>query len=311
MPPEDPSSRRMTWWPPWARGPSPAPAWTYTSSSPKWRRGWPASTTPWWSLISVQPPAAVAPGCPCWQPGTSWPCCRAGSRNLALILKSTPRIYCSSDQQANQIHHVGAGGPGLEQLAQLIEEVIRIVIQKVLNRINPLLQGLFTGVPIGKGPGGIGRPIGAIRAGTEKGDSRPDLQGNGCGQGQFLIPAAFSRAPDRHGGFPSGQDTGRRGDGIASHGHLFTNTHQGKRDFPGLSLNEGREDQRLVSKRPGLGGCGEKGGAIAPHHQVLNFCKHDVAGFGRVLDQTLRPFIKQVEHRLRQALGQSVTLHNF
>ena len=43
-----------------------------------------------------------------------WPCFRARSRNLALILKSTPRIYCSADQQANQIHHVGSGRAGFE-----------------------------------------------------------------------------------------------------------------------------------------------------------------------------------------------------
>ena len=68
-------------------------------------------------------------------------------------------IYLFIDYHAKHVHYVRSGGAGDEKISYGFEKIIGIVSRKVIERIEAFAPGVQAGVAIGKGAGGIGRPI--------------------------------------------------------------------------------------------------------------------------------------------------------
>jgi hypothetical protein len=93
--------------------------------------------------------------------------------------------------------------------------------------------------PVGKGPGGIGRPIGAVGACAEHGRPLPSCDLHTARKGELLISPPLSFTPDGHGGFTAGDDAGRRGKGFARADDLFQDGPVDLGHFPGLPFDKG------------------------------------------------------------------------
>src|ERR1035438_7122993 len=101
-----------------------------------------------------------------------------------------------SYQNQVDVHDVGVGGTGDDEIAERLEVVVGIVAVEAAAGVG----GAGEGLAIGDGAGGIGGAVGAVGAGAEDDDAGEagDLQGGG--EGELLVTATEAIALDGDGG---------------------------------------------------------------------------------------------------------------
>src|SRR6185369_5648085 len=166
------------------------------------------------------------------------------------------------------------------------------------------------GMAVGDGAGGIGRAIGAIRAGAEDDHAveTSDLQGSG--EDELLVAAAESIALDGDRGFASGDDAGGRAGGAPGGGDLAGDGGVHTRDLAGFALDGTGEDQSAVAELAGGAGRGVERQTVAADYGIAYAREQRVCRLGRLGDfAALTPFDAISDGR-RHAVANLVTIEN-
>src|ERR1017187_6583443 len=129
---------------------------------------------------------------------------RAKSMTCLRQKLTFPGSLVRSYQNQADIHDVGVGGTGDDQIAERLEVVVGIVAVEIKAGVGLACEGLA----IGNGAGSIGGAIGAIGASAEDHDAREAGDVQGGGESEFLVTAAEAIALDGDGGFAAGDDAG-------------------------------------------------------------------------------------------------------
>ncbi len=79
-------------------------------------------------------------------------------------------LGCNRNQQDPDIGDVGAGGAGLEQSIERLEEAVGIVVVEEAAGVETERRGAGERCGIGDRPGGIGGAVDAVGAGAQDGD---------------------------------------------------------------------------------------------------------------------------------------------
>ena len=118
-----------------------------------------------------------------------------------------PALICISalsglfDEQADDVHDVRAGGARDQQITQGFEKMVRIVAGRKSPGSRPRARARWQVVPSTKAPAAsVGPSVPSVPALRRL--IRRSLQGQGRGQGQFLVAAAFPLAFQGDGGLP-------------------------------------------------------------------------------------------------------------
>src|SRR5918993_875307 len=130
----------------------------------------------------------------------------SAKRDHAPVAAATSRGSASADEDNAAVIDVGSRGSRADEVAQSLEEICRIVVAQEGARIKTEALGAHKGGLVDDGPGGIaGRAAAAVRAVRVRGQCRDGLgalEGNGEGEGIFLVRAATAIPLDRDREFP-------------------------------------------------------------------------------------------------------------
>ena len=95
-----------------------------------------------------------------------------------------------TNQDQVQVHHVGPGGTGDDQIAEFLEKRVRIVVPE---RIGGLRIGARHGCAVGHRARGIGRTVRAVGARAEDENVFEPRDLDRGGEGEFLVASALAR----------------------------------------------------------------------------------------------------------------------
>ena len=201
---------------------------------------------------------------------------------------------------------VGSRRTGPEQIAQAIEEVIRVVVRENRIGVEAHRPGPFHCASVGEGARRVGRAVRSVRAGSEHHHPRCLLQMERADERELLTTASETRARNRESQLSAGEKRGWP----SSIAELFQSRRELPRNGPNVAHHVGPENLRLEAERGSAGPRRLERKPIRGEDHVVRSRERRVAGLGRFFQHPSRAGLEPLADPFGDLLVESVAGHD-